>query len=160
MAFRLRPVVAALLVMNFWLSAPSPVRAQTSEPAYARVADWLFDLYVGQSIQLTLFNASKSRPGADGLLAPHIPAMTRFMERHRATFIAAMQPPLHEHLPAPEIDALAKLTATPKFELDDATRTRLTNVDEQFRRDAQAVIRAMTIDIGLIINDTLAQMPR
>jgi hypothetical protein len=131
-----------------------------TEAAYRDVASWLFDLYLERSVQLSVFNLQRVRPGADRVLAPKLPAMVRVLSRHRDAFIEAMDRALREHVPPDVAAALAVRVRTPPVDLDEMTRTQLIAVDSEFRREAQSVIRALTADLGSMMDDALASAPR
>jgi hypothetical protein len=146
----------------FAVAAPATARAETpaATAAYTRVASWLFDLYLNQSIQLSAFNATRIRPGVEQVLAPRIPAMTRVLDRHRDGFVAAMQQPLRQHFSAPDAEAFAQRIGQSNLDLDDVTRGRLIEVDQVFRRDWQSVIRALTADLSVLIGEAMTTSTR
>ncbi len=148
-------LLTSIACFGLVLTLSAPTRAQ--DLAYAHVANWLFELYLNRSIQLSVFNANQIRPGAQTLLAPQIPAMAKVLERHRERFVAALLPPLQMHVPAQEIAKLQSTTQSEPVQLDDTARTRLIEVDGEFRREQQAVIRALTADLNVVIGEALAQ---
>lgn len=154
---------AALLVMLPANVHPltSMARAETAAATghYTDAAQWLFDLYLNQSIRLTIANAGQAHPKVVEVLGPQMPAMVRVLARHRAAFVDAMQQPLRGQFGEPEIAVLAARIARPPIELDDASRTRLIAVDQEFRRDSQKVIRGITHDLGLLVSEALAAAP-
>jgi hypothetical protein len=147
------------LVLAWALIVPTLLRAQpaTADAAYADVANWLFDLYLNRSIQISVVNANRLRPGAEQLLQPQMPAMARVLDRHREPFVAALRPALQLHVPMQEITKLQAATQTASVELDDEARARLVEVDQEFRREQQSVIRALTGDLNVVIGEALAQ---
>jgi hypothetical protein len=126
---------------------------------YSSVAQWLFDLYLNQSIRLTVANAGQAHPRVTQVLSPQMSAFARVLDRHRAPFVEAMQQPLRGHFGELEIAALAARLARQPVDLDEAARTRLIAVDQEFRRNGQTVIRAMTHDLGLLVSEALAAAP-
>lgn len=154
---RRRAVVGGLLALASAVAAgPAWPQGPAVDGAYADVAAWLFDLYIGQSIRLTLQQAARQRPGADTELARHAPVMARVLERHRAPFASAMTQALREAIGDGAIrDVQARARRTPS-DLDEATRQRLVATDQVFRRDHQGVIRAITSDLGLMVAEALS----
>ena len=155
-------VVATLAA---WPCAAHPLvsAAHAETPAatrhYTDVGQWLFDLYLNQSIRMTVANAGQTHPKVTQVLAPQMPAFARVLARHRASFVETMQQPLRGHFGETEIAALAARVARQPVELDEASRTRLIAVDQEFRRDGQTVIRAITHDLGLLVSEALADAP-
>jgi hypothetical protein len=143
--------------------APQRARAQTESPAvsaaYDTVGRWLFDLYLSQSIRLTVANVTQTRPDAQAVLGPQMPAIAKVLDRHREDFERAMQPQLRAHFTPADVTAFAARLAKPPLDLDTATRSRLIAVDADFRRDGQKAIRALTFDLGTIVADALAAAP-
>ncbi len=142
---------------------PSIAQAQTEataiSAAYETVGRWLFELYLNQSIRLTVANIAQTRPDAPTVLAPQIPAIARLLDRHRDDFVRAMHEPMRVHLTPTDAVAFAMRLAKPPVELDDAMRNRLIAVDSVFRRDGQKAIRAITFDLGTIVAEALAAAP-
>jgi hypothetical protein len=136
-----------------------PAESQVVRDAYEAVSRWLFDLYLNQSIRLTVANVSQARPDAPSVLGPQVPAIAKVLDRHRVEFVRAMQPPLRAHFSPTDVTAFAARLAKPNIELDDATRTRLIAVDGDFRRDSQKAIRALTFDLGTLVAEALAAAP-
>jgi hypothetical protein len=145
----------AMACLGLALTLSAPARAQ--DAAYDHVANWLFELYLNRSIQLSVFNANQMRPGADRVLAPQMPAIAKILERHRARFVAAILPPLQLHIPAQDIAKLQTATKSEPVQLDETARTRLIEVDGEFRREQQAVIRSLTADLNVVIGEALSQ---
>jgi hypothetical protein len=135
---------------------PTHAEQAAATQAYADVAAWLFELYLDRSLTLTIASAARQRPGAEQVLVSRSEAITGVMQRHRDGFIAAMQQPLRSELPEVVIADLHRRILKQPADLDDASRARLIAVDSHFRRDAQAVILAMTNDLTLMISDALA----
>jgi hypothetical protein len=151
-------LIRCLLALCLVSWASLPVRAQSPpDRAYGQVANWLFELYLNRSIQLSVFNANQIRPGAEQVLAPQMQTMAVFLNRHRGAFVAAILPALQSHVPPTEIGRLEAVTQVQPLQLDDAARARLIEVDQEFRRDQQSVIRALTADLNVVIGDALAQ---
>jgi hypothetical protein len=135
------------------LGQPSAV-----QPAYRQAATWLFDLYAGQSVRLSIANAIRNRPpGTEQVLAPQLPIMVTALARHRDAFIMAMARPLQAQFNTAEIASLLQQATSEPLALDDVTRQKLVEVDADFRRESQTVIRAMTTDIGLMIATSLSE---
>jgi hypothetical protein len=139
---------------------PGSAQATAADAAYRAVAEWLFDLYLERSIQLSVFNVQRLQPGADRLIAPKLPAMVSILARHREPFATAMDRALRQHLPLDVATALAERVRRPPVDLDEATRTHLIAVDSEFRRESQSIIRAVTSDLGGMIDEALAAAPR
>ena len=161
---RFRPALFALLLaFGVVPMAGTVARAQTEAPvvttAYETTARWLFDLYLNQSIRLTVANSAQKRPDAPAILTPQLAAIARVLERHRADFAAAMGAPLRGQFSAPEIAAFSARLSKPPVDLDEPTRQKLIAVDADFRRDHQRIIRAMTFDLGSIVAEALAAVP-
>jgi hypothetical protein len=155
---RFRSGVAALGLMLCGLDI-GQARAQTAaSSAYQTAGEWLFELYAGQSVRLSVANALRQRPpGTEQVLTATLPVMVKALERHRAAFVAAMIGPLQSHFDASSIGPLLAAAKTSPPILDEEQRRRLFEVDADFRRDQQAVIGAMTLDIGLMIAATLSE---
>ena len=157
------PLVLAMLALPPVVTGGhvTPARAETLAATghYTAVAAWLFDLYLNRSIQLTVANAGQTHPRVFEVLTPQMPAMARVLSRHRTPFVEAMQQPLRGQFSETEIAALAARVARNPIELDDASRSKLIAVDQDFRRDHQTVIRAITHDLGLLVSEALAAVP-
>jgi hypothetical protein len=139
------------------VSAVWPAHAAVG-PAHQDVASALFELYAAQSVRLSITNAIRQRPpGTDAVLAPQAPAMLRALERHRAAFLVPMSRAVAAHVPGTLLPSLTAALQTSPPTLDDQHRRLLFDVDAEFRREAQAVIGAMTTDIALMIAATLAE---
>ncbi len=160
-----RRLVFGMLVVALVAPAlsPRPARAQAeSQPtaaAYDAIGRWLFDLYLNQSIRLTVANVAQARPDAPVVLGPQMPAIAKVLDRHRDDFIRAMRDPLRAHFNHSDAATFATRLAKPPIDIDDTTRARLVAVDADFRRDGQKAIRAITFDLGIIVTDALAAAP-
>ncbi len=166
MTGRLTRTVALAVVLAFHampVLCSTGARAQVEAPAvsaaYDTVGRWLFELYLNQSIRLTVANMAQARPDATAVLAPQMPAIAKVLDRHREDFTRAMRDPLRAHFGPGEVTAFAVRLAKPPLDLDEATRTRLIAVDADFRRDGQKAIRAITYDLGTIVAEALAAVP-
>ena len=139
----------------------SVARAETPAATghYTDAAHWLFDLYLNQSIRLTIAKAGQAHPKIIEVLTPQMPAMVRVLDRHRSPFVEAMQQPLRGHFNEAEIATLTTRVVRQQLALDDASRTRLIAVDQEFRRESQKVIRGITHDLGLLVSEALAAAP-
>lgn len=136
----------------------APGAAMAATAAHRSLAEALFDLYAAQSVRLSITNAARQRPpGTAETLAPHVPAILRQLARHREPFADAMARALAVHVPEPDAGRIRDaVTSTPPT-LDDRQRQMLLEADAEFRREAQAVIGAITADIALMIATTLAE---
>lgn len=132
--------------------------SQAASPAHSDLAAWLFDLYAGQSVRLSIANALRGRPpGTEEVLVAHAPGMVQQLARHRDRFVSRMTQALQATMTeAQTMEVLRQAKAGPG-QLDEASRRLLFDVDAAFRRDAQDVIGAMTTDIGLMIAATLGR---
>jgi hypothetical protein len=148
---RRRLAVLAAAAFGSW-----PTRAFASTEAI-QVADALFDLYLDRSIQLSVFNARRARADADQILAPRLPAMRTVLGRHRAAFTQSMRQAMEAQMSPAVVRALAQRLPIDPGSLDEATRAELVAVDTVFRRESQAVIRAITADLGAMIEETLTR---
>lgn len=160
-----RAALIAVLVLGgpCGIAAPWHATAQAetaaASAAYDGVARWLFDLYLSQSIRLTVATVSQARPEASAVIGPQVPAITKVLDRHRQEFVSAMQQPLRAHFNATEAAALAERVTKQPLDLDQATLQRLVQVDADFRRDGQKTIRALTFDLGSIVAEALSANP-
>lgn len=131
--------------------------AQTATDAvYASIAAALFERYVEGAIGATVRNAARARPEAEAVLIEETPRLRAFLGKHQVAFTAAMLPGLAQQVPAGDAEALAaRLKAVPLV-LDAVSGQRLIEADAEFRRNGQAVLRAMTVELDLVVARVLA----
>ncbi len=150
----------AAALIAFALLMPTPVLADrtAAEAAYTRIAHWLFERYLDQAIAITRHNAGQKISGADEAIAKEAPALKRFLGRHRDGVVAELLRPLREIVPESEAGAVAgKVTATPPA-IDPQTLKLLRDVDLDFRRNSQRVLRAMTFELDLLVEQVLESL--
>ena len=154
--------LAVVLVMFAWFgSIGARAQADTgADAAYTAVAGWMFERYLERAIAVTRRNAAQILPDADQAIARETPALLRFLARHRDNFIAELLRPLQQFVPATEIASLAEKIKVAPVNLDARALQQLTAVDNEFRMNSQRVLRAMTFELDLLVEQTLEQLAK
>jgi hypothetical protein len=150
-----RFVSLTVLLVSLVFGAAGPATAETaSDPAYEDVANWLFEKYLQQAISTMTFNVKNASAEAGRAVEAQAPSMQRFLSRHRSAFVTALLPILKEQVETNQTANLAKSLRSTTVLGDDA-KQKLATVDTTFRQDEQRVLRAMTFDLRVLVEDIL-----
>lgn len=129
--------------------------AAAAESGSAALGGWLFEHYITQQIEI-----AAQRIGArDGAKAQDIlksrAVMARALERHRGAFEATIAPAIASNFGDRDIDGLLAtlqaISADREAKLSDVQRQGLGAMDAEFRRNGQAVIRAVAVDLETLV---------
>jgi hypothetical protein len=129
-----------------------------ADAAYTQIAHWLFDRYVEQAIAITRHNAAQKIRGAAEVIDKEAPALTRFLGRHRDAFTAELMRPLKSAVAPGDAPRIAAMVATRPPTLDKPALDALREVDLDFRRNSQRVLRAMTFEVDLLVEQVLENL--
>lgn len=155
----LRAVGAVVLgCLAAGIVVPSAQRAFAQaqrQDAYAEIASWLFRRYTEGAIAANLARAGVRKPEAQPRLVAAAPRMATTLERHRDPFSAVISPALRGAFDDTSAAQLAQRIRQTPLTLDADMGRRLVAVDQELRRNGQAVLTAILADIDLITDEVL-----
>lgn len=145
--------------------AASAVAASSFVPAVAfastdsdRIAAWFFERYLLQSITVVRFNATRVSEEAGKAIEQEAPSLQRFLTKHRPAFVAALVPMIETEIPADERAAVAGEVASDGTKISARTRERLLVVDEEFQKNEQRLLRAMSYELNVLVETIVANI--
>lgn len=137
--------------------------AVLAPPAWAdndteRVAAWFFERYLLQSITVVRFNAAQMSEEAGKAIEQEAPSLQRFLTKHRPAFVAALVPMIEAEIPADERPAVASEVTSDGAKISAKTRERLLVVDEEFQKNEQRLLRAMSYELNVLVETIVANI--
>jgi hypothetical protein len=140
------------------MSAPLAPRALSQaqrQDAFTEVANWLFRRYTEGAIAANLARAGARKPEAQPRLVAAAPRMASTLERHREPFSTVIGPALRGAFDERAAAQLVQRIRQTPLTLDADMGRRLVTVDQELRRNGQAVLAAILADIDLITDEIL-----
>ena len=145
--------------------AASAVAAISLAPAVAfastdsdRIAAWFFERYLLQSIAVVRFNATRVSEEAGKAIEQEAPSLQRFLSKHRPAFVAALVPMIETEIPADEGAAVAGEVTSDGTKISPKSRERLLVVDEEFQKNEQRLLRAMSYELNVLVETIVASI--
>lgn len=150
-----RAVLSALIGTAGIAALPATALADTEAE---QIAAWFFERYLLQSISVVRFNVSQVSEEAGKVVEQEAPSLHRFLTKHRPAFTAALVPLIGREIPTAEMATVAREVTSDGSMISPATRVRLVAIDEEFQKGEQRLLRALSYELGVLVEQIVANI--